>query len=239
MRYAARRLLMSKNSASLIPGCTGLMWSTLLRNPGGLRPPGSAKGRDAGQADGCAPSSAGCCTARRHEALHHRLRLAARCDAVAVLRSVTLGLALSVLAADCALVGRRHRQGPTWFRSRSVTSGQSRCRSRFTSVAGPAEPQGQPPSAQPPSVPAGPSRTAVTFYLPLAGDWEAAIGDIGGINGQGFDPTFRRECPLVIDIPATGEWRFGCAALPSFIGPSDGVPSRVPPGTRCDPAAPG
>lgn len=60
-----------------------------------------------GRADGCAPSSAGCCTACRREPLRHhgdgrRLSLAARCDDVAVLRAVTVGVAMFVLAGACA-----------------------------------------------------------------------------------------------------------------------------------------
>ena len=87
-------------------------------------------------------------------------------------------------------------------------------------------------AVQPPSVPAGPSRTAVTFYLPLADDWEIAMGGetLGGITGQGFDPTFRRECPLVIEHPGDGRLGdLGAAALPSFSVPADAARAGVPP----------
>ena len=53
----------------------------------------------------------------------------------------------------------------------------------------------------------------MTFYLPIADDWEIAIGDtgdIGSITGQGMEQTFKRECPFVIELPVTGDWSFGC-----------------------------
>lgn len=128
-----------------------------------------------------------------------------------MLRSVTLSLALSVLAAACALVEPPAPPG-TYMVQIDVRNERPKS-VPFTVYFG-GQPRGD--AVQPPSVPAGPSRTAVTLYLPLADDWEIAIdnGDIGAITGQGFDPTFRRECPLVIDIPATGDWRFGCASTP-------------------------
>jgi hypothetical protein len=136
---------------------------------------------------------------------------ASQCDDAVVLRSVTLGLALSVLAAACALVEPPAPPG-TYMVQIEVRNEQPNP-VRFAVYV-----RGQPLAAavQPPSVPAGPSRTAVTFYLPIADDWDIAIdgGDIGGITGQGVDPTFRRECPLVIELPATGDWQFGCGSTP-------------------------
>ena len=125
-----------------------------------------------------------------------------------MLRSVTLGLALSVLATACALVEPPAPPG-TYMVQIEVRN------ERPSSVPFTVYVRGQPrgDAVQPQSVPAGPSRTAVTFYLPIADDWEIAIGDtgdIGAITGQGFDPSFRRDCPLVIELPATGDWGFGC-----------------------------
>ena len=125
------------------------------------------------------------------------------------MRSVTFGIALSVLAAACALV--EPPPPPGTYMVQIEVRNERPNPMPFTVYFG-GQPRGD--AVQPPSVPAGPSRTAVTFYLPLADDWEIAIGDIGGITGQGVDPTFRRECPLVIDIPATRDWGFGCASTP-------------------------
>jgi hypothetical protein len=122
-----------------------------------------------------------------------------------VLRSVTLGVAFFVVAAACALV--EPPAPPGTYMVQIEVRNERPNPMPFTVYFG-GQPRGD--AVQPPSVPAGPSRTAVTFYLPLANDWEIAIGDIGGITGQGFDPTFRRECPLVIELPATGDWGFGC-----------------------------
>ena len=65
--------------------------------PGGAKCPAAGRGR-------VRSANAGCCSACRHGPLRHHLSLAARCDDGVVLRSVTLGLVLSVLAAACALV---------------------------------------------------------------------------------------------------------------------------------------
>ena len=81
----------------------------------------------------------------------------------------------------------------------------------FTVYAG-GQPRGN--AVQPPSGPVGPSRTAVTFYLPIADDWEIAIGymgDIGSITGQGMEQTFKRECPIPSSSSQRrGDWSFGC-----------------------------
>lgn len=122
-------------------------------------------------------------------------------------RAVTLSLAVSLLSAACALV--EPPPPPGTYAVQMEVRNEWPDSVPFTVYFG-----GQPrrDAVRPPSVPGGPSRTAVTFYLPLADDWEIAIknGDLGAITGQGFDPTFRRECPLVMELPRSGDWRFGC-----------------------------
>ena len=55
----------------------------------------------------------------QERALERAGRAVAACDDDAVLLSVTLGIALSVFAAACALVEPPAPRGRTWFRLRS------------------------------------------------------------------------------------------------------------------------
>lgn len=125
-----------------------------------------------------------------------------------VLRSVVLCVAIPFLAAACALT--EPPAPPGTYKVEIEVRNEWPNPVPFKVLVG-----GQPRSAavQPSSVPAGPSSTIVTFYLPIADAWEIAIGDnsdIGAMTGQGFDPAFSRECPLVIDLPRSGNWGFGC-----------------------------
>jgi hypothetical protein len=125
-----------------------------------------------------------------------------------MLRSVTLGVALSVLASACALTEPPPPPG-TYMVQMEVRNEWPNPVPFTVVIRG----QQRPDAVRPPSVPAGPSNTVVTFYLPIADVWEIGIGhdaELGGMTGQGFDPTFRRECPLVMELPRTGDWGFGC-----------------------------
>ena len=59
-------------------------------------------------------------------------------------------------------------------------------------------------AAQPPSVPAGPSRTAVTFYLPLADDWEIAIGRHRRDHRTGLRPNLQARMSIGYRHPGDG-----------------------------------
>lgn len=91
---------------------------------------------------------------------------------VAVLRAVTLGLAFDVLIAGCAIFTEPPPAGTRPF--------QAQVQSR---LAGPAEltistPAGVLPGAvRPASLPAG-STTAVTFHVPMAGEWAIEVNGL-------------------------------------------------------------
>ena len=128
-----------------------------------------------------------------------------------MLRSVTLGLVLSVLAAACALFEppvppgihpmeaevRNDSAHPVEFSVVRTVGGV------FKEIEG---------AVQPASIPAGPSTTNVTFYLPTDRQWVIRIlewGELGEIEGKDFDSLLALQCrPIQIYFDADGGWEW-------------------------------
>ena len=141
-----------------------------------------------------------------------------------MLRSVTLSLALSVLAAACALV--EEPVPPGTFRLQGEVRNM-RARPVEIRVRTPAG--ALPNAVQPASVPAH-TTADVTFYIPLAGDWtmDAVVHAEDGARhtGQGaIHFAFVLEgraiqdvwilpgfflCTLGIEVAADGGFGYGC-----------------------------
>ncbi len=117
-----------------------------------------------------------------------------------MLRSVTLGLVLSILAAACALVepappgtslqiSVRNSMGPVVL---TVTTPNG-------DLAG---------AVRPASLPAG-TTTEATFDVP-AGDWWIAVNGSRDIRGTDFSAPIRNGCQLGISLHADGVHEAGC-----------------------------
>jgi hypothetical protein len=67
-------------------------------------------------------------------------------------------------------------------------------------------------SARPSAIPAGPSTTNVTFYLPPTNQWEIYFGDTGAqISGRDFGPSGQPQCAtLTIELDRDGGWGMSC-----------------------------
>ena len=111
-----------------------------------------------------------------------------------MLRSVTLSVALSVLAAACALVEQPVPPVPL-----GTTPVQVQVRNLSDAPVGELGVKvrgGMQHAAQPPSVP-GDSTTTVTFYVPNDGEWWIAVNGIGVVEGQDFQGLRRNEACLI------------------------------------------
>ena len=120
-----------------------------------------------------------------------------------MLRSVTLGLVLSVQAAACALVE------PPAEADVFIVLGEVRNMTPDPVELGVRTDAGSIPGAvQPASVPAGPSSTNVTFHLPVTGEWYiTANGDPWFISSPDF-PDIQQGCTLRIELAP--ETTVGC-----------------------------
>ena len=121
-----------------------------------------------------------------------------------MLRSVTIGVALSVLAAACALV----EQPPP--------AGTVMVQAEVRNDRGPVEltvvtPPGNvlPGAVQPSSLPAG-TTTDVTFFVPTGGQWWIAVNGLNEIDGTEFRRHMRVGCQIEIDLQPEGEFAYGC-----------------------------
>ena len=66
-------------------------------------------------------------------------------------------------------------------------------------------------AAHPAAIPAGPSTTNVTFYLPPTNHWEIELSGYGAISGQGFGPGGTIPCSAItIDLDRDGGWGMSC-----------------------------
>ncbi len=126
-----------------------------------------------------------------------------------MLRSVTFVLALSVLAAACALVEppvpagtfavqgevRNMRPGPVELEVRT--------------------PAGVLPGAvQPASLPPGPSTAKLMYHLPITGEWWIAVNGDPYIASGDFGAEIRQGCTIGIELSADGSSMHGCNAWP-------------------------
>ncbi len=133
-----------------------------------------------------------------------------------MLRSVTLGFALSILAAACALVEPPVPAGTYPMPAEVRNSSAHPVEFIVVRAVGGALPGGNKiaGAVQPASVPAGPSTTRVTFHLPTDGQWVIPIPEWGEIEGKDFDSFLALQCrPLSIHFDAGGGWGWpGCAS---------------------------
>ena len=122
-----------------------------------------------------------------------------------MLRSVTLGLVLSVLAAACALVE------PPAPADTFVVQGVVRNLRAQPAKLEVRTPTGVLPGAvQPASLPAGPSTTNVTYHLPITGEWMIAVNGDAFIASADFGPDIQQGCTLGIELNADGSSMHGC-----------------------------
>ena len=124
-----------------------------------------------------------------------------------MLRSVTLGLALSVLVAACALVEPPVPPVPAGTIPLQVQVQNMRrepaeltVRTSDGVLAG---------AVQPATVP-GDSTTDVTIYAP-PGEWSIRVnGSSLGVLGNDLTGVIRGGCSPLIGLEADGEYSFGC-----------------------------
>ena len=135
-----------------------------------------------------------------------------------MLRSVTLSVALSGLAAACALVEPPLPAGTYPMEAEVRNSSALPVEFSVVRAVGGALPGGNEiaGAVQPASVPAGALSAKVIFYLPTGGEWLINIPDWGEIEGKDFDSFLALQCrPLQIYFDADGGWGWpGCTRSP-------------------------
>ena len=115
-----------------------------------------------------------------------------------MLRSVTLGLVLSILAAACALV-----EPPRETRMVQV-------RTVGAVELNVTTPTGVLPGAvEPASLPAG-SMTNVTLHVPAGGNWAITVNGSPDVLGSTIEDWAREECLLVVELTNEHGAVFGC-----------------------------
>jgi hypothetical protein len=130
-----------------------------------------------------------------------------------MIRAVTIGFALSVLASACALIEPPPPLG-TYVMQAEVRNNSPRA-VEFTvrRAVGGALPGGDVivGAVQPASAP--PGMTRMSFNLPSDGNWLIEIPGWGEIEGKDFAGFLALECrPLLIEFEADGAWGWpGCA----------------------------
>jgi hypothetical protein len=122
---------------------------------------------------------------------------------------LALALAISALVTACALVAEPIPPGTRAVQA--VITNKSENPVELTVRVGPGGPV-LAGGAHPASIPAGPSTTNVTFYVPPTNQWEIEISDFGAISGQnvvGRGGTIL--CPAIrIELDRDGGWGQGC-----------------------------
>ena len=99
-----------------------------------------------------------------------------------MLRSVTLGIALSILAAACALVEPPPPAGTRSFQAQVQNPHPDPAALTITTPAGVLR-----GAVQPASVPAF-SETIVTFHVPIRGEWAFAVNGDDQLGFQELNP---------------------------------------------------
>ena len=124
-----------------------------------------------------------------------------------MLRSVTLGLALSVLVAACALVEQPPPPVPAGTIPLQVqVQNMRREPAEFTVRT----PDGVLAGAVQPATVPGDSTTDVTFYAP-PGEWSIRVnGSSLGPRGNDLPGVIRAGCSPLIGLEADGGFSFGC-----------------------------
>jgi hypothetical protein len=126
-----------------------------------------------------------------------------------MLRSVTVSVAMSVMATACALVERPVPAGTF------VVQGEVRNMRPGTVELEVRTPAGVLPGAvQPASLPAGPSTANVTYHLPITGEWWIAVNGDPFVASGDFGAEIRQGCTLGIELSADGSSGHGCNMAP-------------------------
>ena len=128
-----------------------------------------------------------------------------------MLRAVTLGVALSVLAAACALTTPPPPAGtiPIHVEVHNMMARPAELAVRPQAGAIPGA--ALPGAVQPPSLPAG-STTDVTFWVPTAGRWWIFLQDSDVvISGEEIGELVGVGCTIFIEFSADASSQFGCA----------------------------
>ena len=97
------------------------------------------------------------------------------CDDVAVLRSVTVGVAMSVLATACTLVTEPVPAGTVPVQATINNATAQAVPLAITTLTGVI-----PGAVRPTTTAPGHSKTDVTFYFPRGGDWAISVGPESG-----------------------------------------------------------
>jgi hypothetical protein len=115
-----------------------------------------------------------------------------------VLRSVTLSVAMSVLAAACGLV-----QPPPPPDTRMVQIDVRNMREHPTALAA-ATLTGPLPGAAQPALLHAHSTATVTFYIPSGGDWWIKVNEAYEIQRADLGPLVEQGCAISIELQVNG-----------------------------------
>jgi len=126
-----------------------------------------------------------------------------------VLRSVTLGLAFSLLAGACALV-----EAPVPAGTFNVSGEIRNLRPRRVELEVRTPAGVLPGAVQPASLPAGPSTANVMYHLPITGEWWIAVNGDPFVASGDFGAEIRQGCTLGIELGADGSSAHGCNVWP-------------------------
>ena len=151
-----------------------------------------------------------------------------------MLRSVTLALVLSVLAAACALVDQPPPAGTIILRG-EVRNNRGPVELEVTTPAGVVT-----GGVQPASLPAD-STTQVTFHVPITGEWtimvngspDITVADPRVPDRWDISADIRAGCKMEIHLDADGSLGSTCVSQPkeSLLNvPSDAAPAGALPG---------
>ena len=135
-----------------------------------------------------------------------------------MLRSVTLGLVLSLLVEACALVDEPVPPGTTALQVQVRNERAGPVKLTVMTPNGDLPGAVLPGAVRPASVPAH-STTNVTFYVP-SGEWWIASNDSPDIIGSDFSDAIGTGCSLGIELNPHEEYAYGCLPLDqNGIGP--------------------
>ena len=123
-----------------------------------------------------------------------------------MLRTVTFGVALSVLTAACAVFTEPVPAGTVPVAARITNNTPREMPLSVVLPTGDILPGGIQPTS---SVPAF-STMDLTVYLPVGGDWRLSIGDWGEILKQDIAGGLQRGCRIVVEANADGSGMYGC-----------------------------
>ena len=122
-----------------------------------------------------------------------------------MLRSVTLSLAMSVLAVACALVEPPPPPGTRSFQIEVRNATTNTVELMVATPAGVLE-----GGAQPAALPAGPSTSKVSLYVPITGAWGLTVNGAEMITVDRPHDLLGRGCTVTIELDADGGYGVGC-----------------------------